>query len=284
MRYNILLIFSVLLFITAYSSAAENKIFKLPSGKEIKVLGVGKIHFTESSPALTLKYETKISIDNFDLLRKEVEEIWAMFRGDAHKSGLTNAIIMATSPPIKKALIFSKSKSQNFLTTKKENGTWEMIDWKRDYENEVKDISESYLEANKKLDTVNMAKAFHYPSSLTQEQLKEKTADNSKFLKSLVDKLGAIDSFKQGNSQMETLYLNLSGATKEYWKKYPMFKRAIYEVNFSKKGRGFLIFGFSIIEDKMVIHSIFYALPKENPEAELVFKELKEDIASLIKK
>src|ERR1043165_1178547 len=49
----------------------------LPSGEEVKVLGVGRINFPRSGPALMLKYQTDLRMDDTSALHAEVQRIWA---------------------------------------------------------------------------------------------------------------------------------------------------------------------------------------------------------------
>jgi len=146
-------------FIASCSSDSQNTIQKLPSGKEIKILSIGKIFLKKDKPVLMLKYQTDVDIKNVDLLRKEVEEIWPMFRINVEKSKYSNAIIAATSQPVKKFLIFSTNNSYNFVASKKENGIWDLNSWKRDYNEEAKKIAERHLEALKNGDIISGVKS-----------------------------------------------------------------------------------------------------------------------------
>ncbi len=107
MEYKFLVV-PIILLISSCSPSPQYKVQKLPSGKEIKILSMGKMHFAKDLPALTLKYQTDISIENVDLLRQEVEEIWPVFRANVERSGLSKAIVMATSPPKKSRIISQK--------------------------------------------------------------------------------------------------------------------------------------------------------------------------------
>ena len=75
---------------------------------------MGKIFFTKDDPALILNYQTDIDINNVELLRQEVEEIWPIFRVDAEKSGLKSAFIAANTKSQKKFLILSQKNLLNF--------------------------------------------------------------------------------------------------------------------------------------------------------------------------
>jgi hypothetical protein len=77
-----------------------------------------------NSPALMLKYQTDLKISDLPALRKEVDEIWPMFKGDAEKANLSNAIISANEVP--QGLIFKTANGHNFVF-KKLDGTWRLV-------------------------------------------------------------------------------------------------------------------------------------------------------------
>jgi hypothetical protein len=100
------------------------KITKLPSGKEIKIISIGKISFSNDSPALMLKYQTDMNIDDKVTLKKEVEDIWSAFRIDADKANMQNAIISANEAP--SGIIISKNRTYNYVFIKSYEGNWVM--------------------------------------------------------------------------------------------------------------------------------------------------------------
>ncbi len=273
MKLKILILLSALIF-NLGSSSPQTTTQKLPSGKEIKILGMGKMHFTKGTPALALKYQTDISVEKIDLIRQEVEEIWPFFRYNVEQSRLSNALIMATSPP-EKSFFGNKTQSQNFVATMKENGTWNLNSWQRNYDNEAKDISEKYLDASKNSDLGKISRLFHYPHSFSSKQLDEEVESISQVITNIIDELGTIDSYKLNNTKIIINgHFTMQSASQGYWRKYPYFNRSIYDVNFSKQGKGNVIFSFSIIEGEMVINSVSYALPNENHDAEMIFNKI----------
>jgi len=102
-------------------------VHKLPSGREVKVIGITKMFFTKGDPALMLKYRTDLRLEDHDQLRKEVEEVWQVFRVDVERAGLKAAVISVQEQP-KRVLIVSTSKGYNFVVKKSEAGTWEFLD------------------------------------------------------------------------------------------------------------------------------------------------------------
>ena len=100
------------------------QVTKLPSGKEIKLIGIGKIAFSNDSPALMLKYQTDLNIDNKIALKKEAEDIWNTFKNDVEKDNLSNAIINANEVP--SGFIITKNRSYNYVFIKSSDGSWIM--------------------------------------------------------------------------------------------------------------------------------------------------------------
>jgi hypothetical protein len=95
---------------------------RLSSGKTIRVLSVGKMHFSHDQPALVLRYQTDLNVDQQDALRAEVTEIWRDFRKEADKANMTGAIIMANEVP--KGRFIQRGRSFNFVFEKRRDGTW----------------------------------------------------------------------------------------------------------------------------------------------------------------
>jgi len=110
------------LFLACGGSQPNYEVKHLPSGKDVKVLGVGKMYFSRDEPALMLKYLTDVAIDDEDALQKEVDEIWPFFRVDVEKAQLRTAIISANEPPT--GVVISESRAFTFVFKKADDGTW----------------------------------------------------------------------------------------------------------------------------------------------------------------
>jgi hypothetical protein len=129
MRRFIICCLSVMVLALAGCGTADTSytVHRLPSGREVKVLGVSKMFFSKGDPALMLKYRTDLRLEDRALLRKEVEEVWQAFRVDVEQAGLKAAIISVHEPP-KRLLIVSTNKSYNFVIQKSAEGAWEFLD------------------------------------------------------------------------------------------------------------------------------------------------------------
>ncbi len=122
---RLLLLTSVTMLVGCGASEPNYKVVNLPSGKQVKVVGVVKMHFSNSSPALMLKYQTDLSLDDKPALEKEVDEIWESFRTDVEKGQLTDAIVSANTKPT--GFILKKSRGYNFVFKKSDKGQWSKL-------------------------------------------------------------------------------------------------------------------------------------------------------------
>lgn len=118
----------VLVFMTSVACQSQAQALRevaLPSGKKVKVIAVGQINFSNDSPALMLKYQTDLKISDAAELRKEVEEIWGMFKADVERAKLTNAIVSANEVP--HGLVVKTANAFNFVYKKSTDGRWELV-------------------------------------------------------------------------------------------------------------------------------------------------------------
>ena len=100
------------------------QVTKLPSGKEIRLIGVGQISYPNDRQALILKYQTELNIDDKVALSKEIEEIWSVFKSEVEKAHLSNAIISANEVP--KGFFINRNRSFNYVFKKSAEGIWVM--------------------------------------------------------------------------------------------------------------------------------------------------------------
>jgi hypothetical protein len=108
------------------SSAQKFKLVKLPSGKEIKVTGMGKMDFPNSGSALVLNYQTDISIDDKVRLRQEVDEIWGAFQKDVENANLKAGVIRATY--VQGTGLVKSGQGYGFVFAKRDDGKWHCLD------------------------------------------------------------------------------------------------------------------------------------------------------------
>lgn len=119
------IILTVFLLINSCSagSVPQYTIYKLSSGKEVKLISKQSVHFSNGSSAYRLIYMTDYLNDK-PTLRKEVEEIWEDFRKEVEQNGYTNAAITAQAPP--EGIIIQSVNSYGFTFKKIGDSNWEM--------------------------------------------------------------------------------------------------------------------------------------------------------------
>jgi hypothetical protein len=96
----------------------------------VQILSVGEMHFSQSSPALTVKYQTTLKIDDVPALRKEADGVFERFRPQAEQQGFTNAILSANDVP--HGFIFTQNSSYNFIYEKGPDGSWHCTNGQQD--------------------------------------------------------------------------------------------------------------------------------------------------------
>jgi len=94
----------------------------LSSGRTIRIISVGQMHFSASGPALVLSYQTDLKVEQNEALRKEVADIWKDFRKEVDKAKLNDAIIMANEVP--SGRVIQTGQSYNFVFARNADGSW----------------------------------------------------------------------------------------------------------------------------------------------------------------
>jgi hypothetical protein len=116
---------ALLAFLVSCSSSAQVvKEATLPSGKKIKILGVAQMHFTNGGPpGLMLNYQTTLKITETEALRKEVDEIWPIFKANVEQAGLTVGMVRANEVPQGNSFI-TTNEAFTFVFRKQPDGSW----------------------------------------------------------------------------------------------------------------------------------------------------------------
>jgi hypothetical protein len=93
----------------------------LPSGRKIKIIAEGQVQSTVDGSiiGLMLKYQTDFKITDTANLRKEVDEIWVVFKPDVERLRLKSGIISANEVPDG-----GMGKGFNFVFQKQDDGSW----------------------------------------------------------------------------------------------------------------------------------------------------------------
>jgi len=117
--------FALMSFLSC-STAQQAQSLKLPSGRVIRVLGVGRVDFPQGPAALMLKYETDLKTSDTTALRKEADEIWSVFRSDVENGAFSAAVLSANEKPA--GAFLQKSSGYNFVYEKAADGRWHCLD------------------------------------------------------------------------------------------------------------------------------------------------------------
>jgi hypothetical protein len=266
-------------FLLSSTCPAENVVEQtLPSGNTVKIKGITKIHFTKGAPALALEYETGIDIADVDALRRQAEEIWPVFRVNVEREKMDNAALKASAPKTETGPITYRYSSYSFIVTRKKNGTWHMNNWGRDYEKEESLIADAFLSALQHRDILAAADSMHIPGDYTGDQAEAEIRGLSTILDVLTHKLGQVTAIAPNDTPIRYKYFALQSASREYWQTRPVFNALIYDVTYANAGKGYLIFRFSIVDQKTVIHSLLFGLPEDNPESGGILEDLNDSV------
>ncbi|MGB7208091.1 MAG: hypothetical protein WBD27_05465 [Pyrinomonadaceae bacterium] len=82
--------------------------------------------FPKGDPALVMMYETEIPIEHKSKLRKEVDEIWRVFRKDVEASNFKAGAIRAANHESDGYV--RTGNGYGFVFIKQEDGSWYCID------------------------------------------------------------------------------------------------------------------------------------------------------------
>jgi hypothetical protein len=101
--------------------------YTLTSGKQIKIMSViGPVYFPKGPPALIMECETETSIDDLLNLRKEVDEIWAHFKHDVERAGMSQGIIRMIHNDVR-GWVINRGKGYGFVFEKRSDGQWHCL-------------------------------------------------------------------------------------------------------------------------------------------------------------
>ena len=115
----------VLVALLGCSTGPAPRTVRLPSGRTVRILGMGPIRIASGETGLILNYQTDLKISDLDNLRKEVDEIWPVFQVDAEKAKVPFAVISANEVP--EGIIVKRNQQYNFVFQKSADGTWHSL-------------------------------------------------------------------------------------------------------------------------------------------------------------
>lgn len=104
-----------------------NGFYKTSSDRQIRITNISNFNFPESGPALVMYYKTEIPVENKKELRKEVDEIWEVFRKDTEKAKVKSAAIRAVHDEETNGII-TNGKGYGFVFIQKDDDSWFCVD------------------------------------------------------------------------------------------------------------------------------------------------------------
>ena len=95
----------------------------LPSGERVTIIGVNKLYYSAGSDwALVVNYESAVPLDRGDALRREVDDVWSVFKNKVDRAGVRYAIVSANAPT--SGGIVTSRGSVSYLFTRASSGQW----------------------------------------------------------------------------------------------------------------------------------------------------------------
>ena len=106
----------------ACGSGPRTTVRTLSSGRKIRVISIQRVEFNRPPPALVLRYQTDLRLDQKDKLQEEVSDIWSDFRKDVETADLKAAAIIAGEMPNGWPLY--RFNTYGFVFEKAQDGNW----------------------------------------------------------------------------------------------------------------------------------------------------------------
>ena len=115
----------LLLFIGATLFGRPQPWDTLPSGHKIRVKFAGPVYFSEGPPFFVMECDTEIPMEQRAELRKEVDEIWEIFKNNAEAAHLTSAVIRMNHN--EGTGIITRGNGFGFAYEKQADGKWQCM-------------------------------------------------------------------------------------------------------------------------------------------------------------
>lgn len=112
-------------FVVACSQGPEYTTQKLPNGKELKIISIGKMYSSTEGQDdfLLLRYESDFDISDKQSIKKEIDEIWPVFRVNVEKENFGAAVIQASNT-VKTSFMSTSAKNYGVVYEKGDDGVW----------------------------------------------------------------------------------------------------------------------------------------------------------------
>ena len=146
---------------------------------------------------------------------------------------------------------------------------------------QISDVTAALIKSYNSGDYVAASELFHIPASYTEEQVSQETEAVVKVLELLRNEFGKIKSYRSPSGPFSFFKVMFGTGDLRYWKKHPNLTRAVYEVEFSKLGKGYVVIALVNLKNKIEVREIAYGLHKSRPAAEDTVTAIKNKVTAL---
>ncbi len=127
---------------------------------------------------------------------------------------------------------------------------------------EMDKLSNEFFTAFKDKKYEQTAEMFHYPEYFSLSEKAVEILDMTRYFKQIESEMGKISSYKTSQEAKIYYVIRLICGDPYYWARYPVnTKWQLYEVNFTKIGRGYVALSFIKIKGRIEIRQIIFGLP-----------------------
>ncbi|MBI5505263.1 MAG: hypothetical protein HY899_10710 [Deltaproteobacteria bacterium] len=102
----------------------EEALMSLPSGRRVRVLGMTGVE-VDAKPAVILRYETFLTLEDAVAVRKEAGEVWERVRGDIENAGSGAVVLQATGSV--DGWVFPSASTRSFAWRREHDGAWKLM-------------------------------------------------------------------------------------------------------------------------------------------------------------
>lgn len=103
----------------------ENETIRLQCGHSVKVLSVSRIEYSKGVPALMVRYQTILSVEQRKLLSEEVDDVFKIAQKQVERDGFHEAVI--SSNEVSHGMIVTTNRTLNFIFERGADGKWTRI-------------------------------------------------------------------------------------------------------------------------------------------------------------
>lgn len=138
----------------------------------------------------------------------------------------------------------------------------------------LQSLASRFFENIRKSDFDAAAKLFHYPPNYSSDKQFGNMDGVSSLLEIVTDEFGIPKKYTVNRDTVKYYEFIMGGGDIPYWQQYPDYLKILYEVHFSKEGKGYIAMQFCNILNRWEIRAISYGTSAEGPGAESRFEKI----------